>query len=358
MKRMSGYGIAITAALSGLFAVMPAFGQYTPGYPYQPAPIYTPQPVPQVAGYAYALTPAQMDQLLAPVALYPDPLLADILPATTYPEQLNEVAISLRANPNIDDNYINAQPWPDAVKVLAHYPALITFMTSRPDWTTALGAAFTEQPGDVMDSIQRLRGEALAAGTLYTTPQQQVIASGGLIQIVPAQAGVVYVPQYDPTVVYVAGRAPHDALRFGGGWRIGPWLNFDFDWGHHDIGVGARWDHGHPDHDRDFHDWHRDDHVAPPPHLPPAVINRFNNDARRGFVPPPAQHPVFDTHENRADVQRADRRAREVHPGPVIVPHGAPARPGAAPRPSGTPGQRGGPGDRGGFGDRGNDRGR
>ena len=172
MKRITRYAMGLSVALSGLAAALPALGQYTPGYQpgygYAQPPIYAPQPQPQVAGYAYALTPAQLDQLLAPIALYPDPLLADILPATTYPDQLNQVAISLRANPNIDENYINSQPWPDAVKVLAHYPDLITFMTSRPDWTTALGAAFTEQPGDVMDAIQRLRAEAQAAGALYS----------------------------------------------------------------------------------------------------------------------------------------------------------------------------------------------
>lgn len=310
----------ITAALvTGGLLAMPSAAQAqicTPGYsPYQ-APIYQSpmyQPAPQVASYGYALTPEQIDQIMAPIALYPDPLLANILPASTYPQQLNEVATSMRANPNIDDNYINAQNWPEPVKVLAHYPELITFMTSRPDWTLALGALMVEQQGDAMDSIQRLRAEAQQCGTLYTTAQQQVVMDNSYIRILPAQPNVVYVPQYDPQVVYVRGRAPRDAVRFNAGFRVSPSLVFDFDWAHHDVGVGAHWDRGRPEHDRDFHPWQHDDHFGRPA-LPPAAVNRFNNDARRGYVPPPPGRAVFNNNDNREAVRQAVQRAQQSRP--------------------------------------------
>jgi hypothetical protein len=334
MSRSKSTLFTIAALATGGLLAAPGAAQaqvYTPGYAPQYAPQYAPgysyQPAPQVASYYYALTPGQLDEILAPIALYPDPLLASVLAASTYPQQLNQVAISLRANPNIDDNYINAQPWPDAVKVLAHYPDLITFMTARPDWTLALGAVFVEQQADVMNTIQRLRQEAQDCGTLYTTQQQQVVVNNNYIQILPAQPNVVYVPQYDPQVVYVRGRAPRDAIRFSGALRVTPNLVFDFDWAHHDLGVGARWDRGRPDHGRDFHPWQHDEHFGPRPVLPPAAVNRFNNDARRGYVPPPPGRAVFNNNDNRDDVRRAVERAQQSRP-PQVFQNRGPSGPG------------------------------
>ncbi len=353
------------------FAAQSSFAQYyTPGYSpaYTPnyAPVY-PQPQPQqvVRTYAYALTPDQLDQLMAPIALYPDPLLADVLASATYLQQVNEAAISLRANPNIDDNYINAQAWPQSVKVLAHYPEIITLMTSQPDWTETIGAAFVEQQGDVMMSIQRLRSQAQAVGALYTTPQQQVVVNNNYIQVLPAQPGVIYVPQYDPRVVYVRGRDSRDAIRFGGGLKISPNFRLDFDWDHHALGVGVRWDSGRPVRDSNFRDWHRDDKFGGRPTIPPPVVNRFNNDARRGYVPTPPP-PVFNSSQNRSDVNRADQRAQQSRPGlysnpnPVYAPqrdNRAPGGPGVGPgRPGVGPGGPGGPGGSGRPGDRGDNR--
>jgi hypothetical protein len=122
------------------------------------------------------------------------------------------------------------------------------------EWTTAVGEAFLDQPADVMNSIQRLRAEALAAGNLTNTPQQEVVQEESGIRIVPAQPDVIYVPQYDPDVVYVQpySRDFGPLLTFEMGFAVGSWLNYDCDWGRRSIYVGQwrpgwnrdrNWDH-------------------------------------------------------------------------------------------------------------------
>ena len=119
---------------------------------------------------------AQLDQLLGPIALYPDPLVALILPASTVPSDLAQAANYLSANG--DPAGIDAQPWDLSVKGLAHYPQAVDWMNSNLDWTEALGAAFAQQPADVMKSIQQLRTQAWASGALVSTPQQTVVFEG------------------------------------------------------------------------------------------------------------------------------------------------------------------------------------
>src|SRR5580698_8570509 len=103
-------------------------------------------------------TPEQLDNLLAPIALYPDPLLAQILLAATFPDQVDEAARFCRGGANPDD--IDTQAWDVSVKALAHYPTVLYMMADSLDWTTAMGQAYVNQTGDVMASIQRLRQEA------------------------------------------------------------------------------------------------------------------------------------------------------------------------------------------------------
>jgi hypothetical protein len=181
--------------------------------------------------------PAQLDQLLAPVALYPDPLVALILPGSTAPSDIVAAAQYLAANG--DPNSIDAQPWDPSVRGLAHYPALLEWLAGNLQWTQALGLAFAQQPADVMQAIQRLRARALAAGTLVSTPQQQVIVDGGTIRIVPAQQDAVYLPEYDPNSVYdsSAGYAG-PAVSFGIGYPVGAWLGYECDWDDFGIWVG------------------------------------------------------------------------------------------------------------------------
>jgi hypothetical protein len=184
----------------------------------------------------------QLDNLLASIALYPDPLLAQVLTASTFPDQIDEAARFVRANP--DPSYIDSQPWDVSVKAVAHYPDALNKMDGDLDWTTALGQAYVNQPDDVMASVQRLREEARAAGNLVTTPQWDVEDSGGDIQIWPAQAQYIYVPVYDPSIVYFGrGGVYGNVISFGAGFAIGAWLNCDFDW-HGRRVYYTGWEHG------------------------------------------------------------------------------------------------------------------
>ena len=180
---------------------------------------------------------AELDELLAPIALYPDPLLAQVIPASTFVDQLDEASRVLGGRS--DDNLIASQNWDVSVKSVAHYPQVLQMMVQKIDWTTAVGQAYVNQSTDVAKSIQRLRAEAKAAGSLVTTQQQQIIVEGQVIKIVPAQPQVIYVPQYNPQVVYVdddddgvsTGAAiAATAIAFGAGLAIGAWLNNDWDW--------------------------------------------------------------------------------------------------------------------------------
>jgi hypothetical protein len=140
-------------------------------------------------------TDAELDQLLAPIALYPDPLLAQILPAASFGDQIYRASSLLDGH--VDEGLIEIQNWDISVKALAHYPNILTFMAQTPDWTAAVGQAYVAQRRAVERSIQRLREQARAAGYLQSTDEQQVIADD-VIRIEPAQADTIYVPQYDP----------------------------------------------------------------------------------------------------------------------------------------------------------------
>ncbi|HUE24334.1 MAG TPA: DUF3300 domain-containing protein [Bryobacteraceae bacterium] len=181
-------------------------------------------------------SPDQLDNLLAPVALYPDPVLAQILLAATFPDQLDEAARFCRGGANADD--IDTQPWDVSVKAVAHYPTVLYMMADNLDWTTALGQAYVNQTGDVMAAVQRLRQEARNAGNLASTPQQDVeVDDGGDIEIWPAQPQYCYLPVYDPSLVFFGsgGVFGGPIVTFGAGLPIGAWLNNDFDWRHRRI---------------------------------------------------------------------------------------------------------------------------
>ena len=153
----------------------------------------------------------------------------------------SEVVLAARyISSNGDPAQVANQPWDDSVKSLARYPDVLKWMDHNLEWTTAVGEAFLDQPADVMNSIQRLRAEAIAAGNLTNTPQQQVVQEETVIRIVPAQPEVIYVPQYDPDVVYVQpySRDFGPLLTFGMGFAVGSWLNYDCDWGRRSIYVG------------------------------------------------------------------------------------------------------------------------
>ncbi|QSX79186.1 DUF3300 domain-containing protein [Agrilutibacter solisilvae] len=166
----------------------------------------------------------ELDQMVAPIALYPDELLAQVLMASTYPGDVADAVAWSKANPNAkgDDavRQAGSQPWDPSVQALVAFPQALTVLGQDPGWVQRLGDAFLAQPGDVMDAVQRLRQKAQTAGNLQTNEYQRVSmeaappapapAVGGVIEQAPAQTiiieaadpEVVYVPSYNPTEVY------------------------------------------------------------------------------------------------------------------------------------------------------------
>ncbi|AZR86254.1 DUF3300 domain-containing protein [Bordetella pertussis] len=207
---------------------------------------------------------ARLDQLLAPVALYPDSLLSQVLMAATYPDDVAAAAKWSADHPkDSGDAAVKAaegQPWDPSVKSLVAFPSVMDLMGRQPQWVKSLGDAFLAQPDDVMDSVQRLRAEARKAGTLSSNKQQKVTttesAGKTVVVVEPADPQVVYVPSYNPTVVYGAwpypayppyyyppppGSAFATALVGGIGFGLGVaavdamWGGFD--WGHNDVDI-------------------------------------------------------------------------------------------------------------------------
>ncbi|MGC2110354.1 MAG: DUF3300 domain-containing protein [Candidatus Korobacteraceae bacterium] len=163
-------------------------------------------PPPQEAPQA-PISASQIDALVAPVALYPDALVAQVLAASTYPNQVVEADQWLKDNSNLQGtaltDAVNQQPWDPSVQALTQFPSVLDNMANNLSWTSALGDAFYNQQADVMAAVQRLRAQAKAAGNLKSTSQMTVTQENPqTIVIVPANPQVVYVPTYSPTVVY------------------------------------------------------------------------------------------------------------------------------------------------------------
>ena len=158
------------------------------------------------AAQARVFNQAELDALLAPVALYPDPLLSNILAAAAYPEDVRAAAAWSRANPQLkgDDalRALEPAPWHPSVKALVAFPDVLARMDESPDWLRDLGDAYRIHGPYVMDTVQQLRQRAQASGYLRSNEQQQVYQDGSAIVVQPVYPQVVYVPYYDPYVVY------------------------------------------------------------------------------------------------------------------------------------------------------------
>jgi len=215
---------------------------------------------------AAQFSPEEIDQAVAPIALYPDALLAQVLMASTYPLEIVEAARWQKENPDLKDkaleDALQKQTWDASVKSLTAFPQVLTLMNEKLDWTQKLGDIFLAQQKDVMDGVQRLRAKAKAEGNLETTEQQKVIvepAPAGsrtttIIQVQPANPQVVYVPAYNPTVVY--GAWPYPAyppyypyppgyvwgtamLSFGVGMMVGSAMWGNCNWGHGNVDINV-----------------------------------------------------------------------------------------------------------------------
>lgn len=305
-------------------------------------------------------TPDQLDQLLAPIALHPDPLVGQILMAATYPLEVVQAARWLQ-DPNhaaLTGSALTAaldlRPWDPSVKALVAFPDILRMMDGALEWTEAVGDAFLSDQVAVMDAIQRLRLRAQSAGTLVTSPQQMVLTQDQAIGIIPADPQVVYVPMYDPAAVYgtwayvpspyfgypvVGPVGVVGGVSFGVGIVVVPylWGWHHWDWHHHRL---------HVDHDRFAH---ISGHPPPPgpvwqhdpvhrhgiPYRDPGTRARFVGPPRgdvRGYgTGPPPGGPG-----TRARSGSAPPRAA-APPGPPAPPRVTPAPGGAGGAPAARP---------------------
>ena len=157
--------------------------------------------------------PAEIEALVAPIALYPDSLLSQVLMASTYPLEVVHAARWMQANRNLKGEAavkaVQSQPWDASVKSLVAFPQVLDPMNDKLEWTQKLGDAFLAQQKEVLDAVQRMRAKARANGKLESTEQQKVIVeSETVVRIEPADPQVIYVPTYDPNVVYGAWAWP------------------------------------------------------------------------------------------------------------------------------------------------------
>ncbi len=194
-----------------------------------------------VVGQSQPLTPEQIEELVSPIALYPDPLVALILPASTFPSDIVLAARFLDRGGSPET--AGTEPWDESVKSLARYGEVIDYLDDHLEWTRRLGHCFMDQPDAVMDAIQMVRIRAKAAGLLADTPEQHIIVEEDEICIVPAQPTIIYVPRYDPWIICgpsipVYSRGPF--ITFGLGFTVGSWLNFDCDWRARSLRIVSR----------------------------------------------------------------------------------------------------------------------
>ena len=261
----------------------------------------------------------QLEQLVAPVALDPDELLADVLAAATFPSEVDAAAQWLRQNASLSSDQIaesvDGFSWDDSVKALTEFPAVLENLDQNLSWTSALGDAYYNEPDAVMDAIQTLRQRALAAGTLQSNSQITVSNNGGLIAIEPASADDVYVPSYDAWDVYGAALPPWPDFVFASGVVRGPRIS----WGLH-VRIGGAWSRERWGSRNWNFDWrqrrvvfNRQPFVS---HSPSVIDRRAEPRASRAPAMPPAPpRPGQPPDRNRPGAQS------DVRPGqPPILP--------------------------------------
>ena len=315
---------------------------------------------------AQTFKPEEIDALVAPIALYPDDLLSQIFMASTYPLEVVQANRWASQNQNLKGDALaeglEKQDWDPSVKSLVNFPEVLSKMSDKLDWTQKLGDAFLEQQKDVMDAVQRLRAKAQAAGNLQTTEQQKVIVEEKVIKIEPASPQVVYVPTYNPTVVY--GAWPYPAyppypwyppgyafgasmLAFGTSVALG--AAWGFAWG------GANWGRGEVN-----VDVNRNTNFNTNINREQAKQNLQARGQREGgsFQHDPSHRKGVGYRDN-ATAQKFNRggdaqaaKAREDFRGRAESGRQELAREGG-PGDRGGLGEKGGPGDRGGVGDKG-----
>jgi hypothetical protein len=215
----------------------------------------TPTNMAQIQGTQQS--PEQLQQLVAPIALYPDALIAQILPAATYPDQIVEAGKWMEQHKDLRGDQlaqeVDKQSWDASVKALVQFPAVLANMRRNLAWTSELGDSYVNQQQELSQAVQTMRERAKQAGNLNTTPQEKVQTKGNTIVIEPAETDVVYVPQYDPWLVYGAPMpvfpgwysypglyVDGPGIGFGLGFGVGLFGGFGWGWHH----WGYDWHHG------------------------------------------------------------------------------------------------------------------
>jgi len=249
------------------------YPQQNQGYPQQDY-----GQAPEYGAQAQPLGAEQLEQIVAPIALYPDTLVAQILTAATYPAQVSAAAQWVQSIPGASPDQIAAgasaqTEWDPSVKAMTAYPQVLEWLAGNLQWATALGNAYYNQPQDVLDTIQVMRQRAEQAGNLQSTTQEQVTQDPGYIAIAPASPEVVYVPTYDPWAVYGepvpaypgfsffdgVGSYFGGGVQFGLGFGVGAFLRMPFGlmaWGMDWMGDAILFDHGdYWTHSREMRDW-------------------------------------------------------------------------------------------------------
>ncbi|MGO9933113.1 MAG: DUF3300 domain-containing protein [Steroidobacteraceae bacterium] len=200
----------------------------------------------------------ELEQLVAPIALYPDPLVAQILAGAAHPSEIVEADRWLQQHPDLKGEAlattVDAQSWDPSVKALTQFPGLLGMMDMNLSWTSALGDAYVNGPQNVLDAVQVMRQRAQQAGNLKSTQQESVTSDGNSIVIEPADPQVVYVPEYDPWLIY------GDPLAYYPGWIGVPGFFYDGPgiWFGLGIGIGLYGGFGWGWHSWGT-DWHRHD---------------------------------------------------------------------------------------------------
>ena len=194
-------------------------------------------------------SPQELQQLVAPIALYPDALVAQILAASTYPTEIVEADRWIQSHSNLKGDElakeVDKQDWDPSVKAMAQFPSVLENMDKNLSWTSSLGDAYANQQQDVTDAVQTMRQQAHNAGHLNSNEQEKVTTQGNTIIIEPANPEVVYVPAYDPWLVYGEPLVAYPgwypvpgiffdgpAISFGIGFGIGFFGGYGWGWHH------------------------------------------------------------------------------------------------------------------------------
>ena len=197
----------------------------------------------------------QLDSFVAPIALYPDPLLAQTLAASTYPLEIIQLEQWMKKNKALKGkalaDAVEKQNWDPSVQAMAVFPDVVKQLAENVSWSSDLGNAFLAQQSDVMDAVQRMRAKAQGAGNLKSSQQQKVesktVESKNVIVIEQADPQVVYVPSYNPTVVYGAPAYPYPSMYYPPGYGLlafGTGVAIGAAWGNGGWGWGCGWGHG------------------------------------------------------------------------------------------------------------------